>query len=532
MSATLAYPTSSDPGDGDASSQRRPVTHVDLDENALLGHAIAAGEGILTPFDAFAVTTGEFTGRSPQDKYIVDEPGSRQAIWWGEVNQRLPEDRFRRLLQEVERHLDGRATYIQRLAAGADLEYRCPVDLRTERAWVALFARHLFIVPGEDGDRGAEAPIRILHAPGYRADAGALGVRSSTVIALHPAQRTIVIAGTEYAGEVKKSVFSLLNFLLPMRGVATMHCSANVGHDGSATIFFGLSGTGKTTLSNDPDRRLIGDDEHGWSDSGIFNFEGGCYAKTINLSEKDEPSIWAATNRRGTVLENVYVDPGSRLPDYDDDRYTENTRSAYPLDALPNAAELGVAGHPDNIVLLTADASGVLPPVARLTREEALGLFLLGFTSKVAGTERGLDEPEPTFSPCFAEPFLPLPPERYAELLAGRIDEREPALWLVNTGWTGGAFGTGERISIAHTRELVRAITEGELRDVETSPEPVFGLAVPASVPGVPVDVLHPRDAWDDPAAYDTAASRLREAFRKRAAEQGIDPAWRAWIDR
>jgi phosphoenolpyruvate carboxykinase (ATP) len=309
-----------------------------------------------------------------------------------------------------------------------------------------------------------------------------------------------------------------------------MHCSANVGRDDSATLFFGLSGTGKTTLSNDPERRLIGDDEHGWSENGVFNLEGGSYAKTIDLSKTDEPGIFAASGHEGTVLENVLLDTDTNLPNYADSSLTENTRAAFSLDVLPNAATRSMAGHPDHIILLTADATGVLPPVARLTREEAIALFLLGYTSKVAGTERGLTEPEPTFSPCFAAPFLPLPPETYADLLVEKIDRHRPALWLVNTGWSGGSFSTGERIGIAHTRAMVSAITSGELNDVETSPEPVFGFAVPVHIGGVPDDVLRPKDTWDDPAAWEAAAATLRDTFRRRVEEQGIDPAWTGWL--
>ncbi len=530
MTATLVHPQSSDTELHNRVTSARATLDTDVDDRRLLEMAAARGEGTLTAYDSLAVTTGKFTGRSPRDKYIVDERSSRDAIWWGAVNQRMPEYRFDELLDSVEAYLKRRTTVAQHLAVGADPDWRYPVDLTTERAWVALFARHLFIVPGEDGDRGREQPIRILHAPGYRVCADVFGSRSSTVIAIHPGRRTIVITGTEYAGEVKKSVFTLLNYLLPLRGVATMHCSANVGGNGSATIFFGLSGTGKTTLSNDPDRQLIGDDEHGWSDDGIFNIEGGCYAKTIHLSRETEPGIHAATNHIGTVLENVAIDPESNMPDFDDASFTENTRAAYSLDVLPNAAPRRVAGHPRNIVLLTADATGVLPPVARLTRDQAIAMYLLGFTSKVAGTERGLTEPEQTFSPCFGGPFLPLPPERYADLLAAKIDEHAPALWLVNTGWSGGSFTTGHRISIAHTRELVRAITDDALAGAETTSEPAFGLDVPAHVPGVPDDVLRPRDAWDDPAAYDAAATKLREAFRRRAEEQGIDPDLLGWL--
>ncbi len=530
MSATLVYPESSAAGRRPKTAPVRVVTHTDLDDRTLLEHAAARGEGTLTANGTLSVSTGKYTGRSPEDKYVVDEPSSRDAIWWGDVNQKMPEHRFDELVSGVEAYLNRRATYTQHLAVGADSDYRYPVDLVTERAWVALFARHLFIVPGDDGGRGAKEPIRILHAPGYRVCADVLGTRSSTVVALHPGRRTIVITGTEYAGEVKKSVFTLMNYLLPKRDVATMHCSANVGADGSATIFFGLSGTGKTTLSNDPDRELVGDDEHAWSDDGVFNLEGGCYAKTINLSEDDEPGIHAATNHAGTVLENVAVDPESNMPDFNDPSLTENTRSAFSLDVLSNAATRSVTGHPDHIVLLTADATGVFPPVARLTREQASSLFLLGFTSKVAGTERGLTEPEATFSPCFAEPFLPLPPERYAELLATKIDQHEPTLWLVNTGWTGGSFSTGQRISIGHTRSLVGAITSGALTGAETAPEPVFGFQVPLSVPGVPDEVLRPRDAWDDAADYDARALRLRTTFQGRAQEQGIDECWTAWL--
>ena len=532
MTATLVSPESSDAGHRDTMSPADAVNHTDLDGSTLLEHAVDRDEGTLTATGALAVTTGAFTGRSPKDKYVVDERSSRDSIWWGEVNQRMPEHRFDDLRASVEAYLGRHTTYTQHLAVGADRGYRYHVDLTTERAWVALFARHLFIVPGKDDDRGSGEPIRILHAPGYRVCADVLGTRSSTVIALHPARRTIVITGTEYAGEVKKSVFSLMNYLLPQRDVATMHCSANVGKDGSSTLFFGLSGTGKTTLSNDAERELVGDDEHGWSDSGIFNLEGGSYAKTINLSERDEPGIYAASGQQATVLENVLLDTDTNLPNYADGSLTENTRAAFSLDVLPNAAEKSVAGHPDHIVFLTADATGVLPPVARLTREQAIAMFLLGFTSKVGGTERGLTEPEQTFSPCFGAPFLPLPPERYAELLAGKIDEHQPTLWLVNTGWTGGSFTTGERISIAHTRAMVRAITDGQLSGVETSPEPVFGLEVPVSIPDVPDEVLRPRDAWDDPAAYDAEAAKLREAFRHRAEEQGIDPAWLGWLNR
>lgn len=498
-----------------------------LDNAALIDAAVAHDEGRLTATGALAVQTGAFTGRSPKDKYVVEEAASRDDIWWGRVNHPMPEERFALLERDIRAYLDDRPVYTQTLAVGAHPAYQHPVALTTQRAWVALFSRHLFIVP--DGTPGGD-PITVLHAPGFEADPERHGVRSSTVIALHLSRRMIVIAGTEYAGEVKKSVFTLMQYLLPKRGVATMHCSANVDAAGQTTLFFGLSGTGKTTLSNDPNARLVGDDEHGWAAEGVFNLEGGCYAKTIKLSATDEPRIYAATQHTGTVLENVPLDETSDYPDFDDASLTENTRAAFSLEALPNCVPSGTAPHAARIILLTADATGVLPPVARLTREQAIALYLLGFTSKVAGTERGLTEPEATFSQCFGAPFLPLPPQVYADLLAARIDEHQPSLWLVNTGWTGGSFTTGHRISIGHTRAIVTAITTGALHDVAYADDPVFGLAVPASVAGVPDDVLRPRATWADPAAYDAAAARLRDAFRRRAAEQGIAPRWTGWL--
>lgn len=498
-----------------------------LDNQELIDAATRQDEGRLTKTGAIAVTTGTFTGRSPKDKYIVEEPTSKDDVWWGNVNHPMTAETFDALHDEVRAYLDGQVVYTQDLAVGADPVFQYPVDLTTERAWVALFSRHLFIVP--DG-KAAGDTITVLHAPGFRPDPETYGIRSSTVIALHLAKRIIIIAGTEYAGEVKKSVFTIMQYLLPKRNVATMHCSANLDEQGNTTLFFGLSGTGKTTLSNDPAARLIGDDEHGWSNNGVFNLEGGCYAKTIKLSEKDEPRIYAATNVTGTVLENVPVDEASDYPDFDDASLTENTRAAFSLEALPNCIPSGTGPHASRVVLLTADATGVLPPVARLTRDQALTLYLLGFTSKVAGTERGLTEPEQTFSECFGAPFLPLPPERYAELLGQKIDEHEPTLWLVNTGWTGGPYGTGKRMSIAHTRAIVSAITNGSLNEAPVKNHPVFNLAIPTQCPDVPDDILDPVSTWDDPEAYALAAASLRDAFRKRAAEQGIPEEWAAWL--
>ncbi len=509
-------------------SRSNPDGHRDLTSDDLLAAALERGEGVLSSSGAFVVTTGTFTGRSPDDKYVVEDTDSRNAIWWGTVNKPISGRYFDRLAADVQQHLDTKSTFEQHLSVGDDPEFRYPVRLVTERAWVALFARHLFLDPDDSAD--GSRPISILHAPGFEADPDRHGTESSTAIVLHVARRQIVIAGTAYAGEVKKAVFTLMQYLLPMRDVLTMHCSANVGTSGSPTLFFGLSGTGKTTLSNDPTRQLVGDDEHAWTDRGIFNIEGGCYAKTIHLSRRHEPGIYAAALHTGTVLENIVLDPATGEPDFADTSLTANTRAAFPLDFLPNAAPVGRTTHPAQIVLLTADASGVLPPVSRLTREQAIALFLLGFTSKIPGTERGLEAPEETFSPCFGAPFLPLPPERYATLLARRIDEHEPSLWLVNTGWSGGSFTTGSRISIAHTRAIVGAITEGTIKDATFRKDPVFHIMVPESLDGIPDSVLRPRDSWNDPDAYDREAYRLRDAFRTQAKTQAIDPAWTGWL--
>lgn len=534
--------TSRLPGEGDAlvtmlearrsaGNQFSQDRYRDLAPERLVRAALERDEGALSSSGALVVTTGTFTGRSPDDKYVVLEPASSGAIWWGEVNRPISEIHFDRLAADVRKHLDGTTTFEQHLRAGEDPDYSYPVHLLTERAWVALFARHLFLDPDANGhDVAALQPISILHAPGFEADPDRHGTDSSTAVALHMDRRQIVIAGTAYAGEVKKSVFTLMQYLLPMQDVLTMHCSANIGESGSPTLFFGLSGTGKTTLSNDPRRQLIGDDEHAWTERGIFNIEGGCYAKTIDLSARDEPGIFRAANHPATVLENVMLDPATGEPDFANTSLTENTRAAFPLDVLPNAAPAGRATHPGQVVLLTADASGVLPPVSRLNKEQAIALFLLGFTSKIPGTERGLDTPEATFSPCFGAPFLPLVPERYANLVARRIDEHQPSLWLVNTGWTGGSFATGSRISIAHTRRIVRAITDRTIENATFREDPVFKVMVPESLDDIPVPVLRPRTGWNDPDAYDREAYRLRDAFRTQAETQGIDPAWTGWL--
>ena len=499
--------------------------HQNVATATLVEHALRRGEGCLAATGPLAVRTGEHTGRSPRDKFVVRD-ATTAGVWWGDVNQPLPPATFAALERAIAGHHDRSELFVQDLYACADPEYRLRVRVVSTSAWHALFARNLFIVPTATeraADEGREPDFTILHAPTLPADPSLAGLRSETVIAVEFARRLVLICGTEYAGEIKKSIFGVLQYLLPRRGVATMHCSANLGERGDVALFFGLSGTGKTTLSTDPTRTLIGDDEHGWSDRGVFNFEGGSYAKTINLSAEAEPDIFRATHRFGTVLENVVVDPETRELRLDDDSLTENTRAAFPLSFIDNASPAGLGDHPRNVVMLSADAFGVLPPVARLTTDQALYYFLSGYTSKLAGTERGVDDPEATFSACFGAPFLPLPPVRYAELLGERLRRHRPAVWLVNTGWSGGRHGVGERISIAHTRAIVRAIVEDRLADVPTVPDPIFGLAIPTTCPDVPTHILNPKTAWTDPAAYETMARRLARAFARNFAQFAAD---------
>ncbi len=497
------------------------------DNAGLVRDAIEQGQAKATTSGAISVATGIFTGRSPKDKYIVHEPGSSDSIWWGSVNQPMEEARFDDLVSAVTDHLSARIVWHQDLAVGAAHRFQYPVQLTTERAWVALFSRDMFIVP--DDFQSEQDPIRILHAPTFTVDPQRFGTRSSTVIAIHPTRRMIVIAGTEYAGEVKKAVFSLMQFILPQRGVVTMHCSATLDERGASTLFFGLSGTGKTTLSNDPEFSLVGDDEHGWSDAGIFNLEGGCYAKVIDLSQAAEPALFAASHRPGAVWENVVIDDAGE-PDFSNRSLTENTRAAFPLTSMPNAVASGTGPAPSRIILLTADASGVLPPVSRLTREQAIGWFLLGFTSKIAGTERGLTAPEMTFSPAFGEPFLMLPPERYAELLLDRIDAHQPTLWLVNTGWMKRSTDPGKRIPLAHTRAIVRAIVDGSLDQSSFEPASLFELMIPTAVTNVPADLLNPSDSWQDRAQYLAEAHLLADAFTRQAATLNVRSKWLTWI--
>ncbi len=489
-------------GSYDARGRRR---HLDPSTPDLIEQAIVRGEGRLTDGGALCVETGLHTGRSPRDKFVATGEPTDRGIWWGEVNQPMAQAAFAQLQSDVLEHLSEREHWQIDASACAEPAYAMPVRVLTENAWTALFARHLL----REAAPSRRPRMTILHAPSFHADPAVHETRSGTVIALSLEQRLVVIAGTGYAGEIKKSVFTALQAWLPAEGVATMHCSANVGDAGDVALFFGLSGTGKTTLSTDGRRRLIGDDEHGWSDRGVFNFEGGSYAKTIGLSEQSEPQIYRASGRFGTLLENVVLDPATRAPRYEDGSLTENTRSAFPLAILDGADPSGMGGHPRNVLFLAADAFGVLPPVARLTRDQALFWYLTGYTSKLAGTERGVSNPAATFSACFGSPFLPLHPVRYAELLGERLDRHQPDVWMVNTGWTGGPPDVGHRMPIALTRAVVAAILDGSLASVPRRPDPTFGFAVPERIPGVPDAPMQPRDAWSDSAACDRAARRL-----------------------
>ncbi len=487
--------------------------HANLTAPNLVAHSLRKGEGRLSADGAIIVRTGIHTGRSVGDKYVVDEPSTTCDVWWGKVNQKMPETKFATLKGRVQAYLQGRELFTQDLYAGADPANRIRVRLVTTGAWQALFARNMFIRPPAHELAGFTPDYVILHAPQFEADPALDGVNGTTAIALNFAEKLIIIAGTEYAGEIKKSIFTVMNWLLPPRGVLPMHCSANIGPKEDAALFFGLSGTGKTTLSSDPARRLIGDDEHGWGPDGVFNFEGGCYAKVIDLSEKAEPEIYAASHRFGAVLENVVADPAGNL-DLTDSTFTENTRACYPVEFIPNVELTGRGGIPKNVIMLTADAFGVLPPISRLTPAQAMYHFLSGYTARVAGTEKGLgSEPQATFSTCFGSPFLPRNPEVYGKLLQKLIAEHGASCWLVNTGWTGGAYGTGKRMSITHTRALLRAALAGELDNISYRRDPFFGLQIPEHVDGIPDNVLDPRAAWPDRAAYDAAAASLVKRF-------------------
>ncbi|MEZ5290387.1 MAG: phosphoenolpyruvate carboxykinase [Vicinamibacterales bacterium] len=487
--------------------------HWNLTPPVLYEHALRRNEGVIAADGPLVCRTGQHTGRSPNDKFVVKEPSSEGHVHWGKVNRPMSMEHFAALRADIVTHLSGRELFVQDLHAGADPAYRLPVRMISEFAWHSLFVRNLFIVPSEAELAGHVPEFTVICAPSFKADPARHGTRSEVVIALNMAAREVLIGGTSYAGENKKSIFSVLNYVLPLRGVLPMHCSANIGGAGDTALFFGLSGTGKTTLSSDPDRGLIGDDEHGWSDRGVFNFEGGCYAKTIRLSAEAEPQIYGTTRRFGTVLENVAYDEATRVLDLDSSTFTENTRAAYPIDFIDNAVLAGQGGHPRNIVMLTADAFGVLPPISRLTPEGAMYHFLSGYTAKVAGTEKGVTEPTATFSTCFGAPFLPLNPNVYSKMLGERIAAHDAKVWLVNTGWTGGPYGVGSRMKIRFTRAMIRAALSGALDGVQYERHSVFNIDVPLSCPDVPSEVLSPRGTWADAQAYDQQAAKLAQMF-------------------
>jgi phosphoenolpyruvate carboxykinase (ATP) len=488
-------------------------THLNLSVAQLYERALERDEGVLAAGGPLVVRTGRHTGRSPHDKYIVDEPSSHDGVWWGGFNQPISEAQYDALRRRFIDHMNAREVFVQDCFVGADPRYRRSVRAYTESAWASIFCENLFIRPTA-GDLAHFRPnFTIINAPSLQADPARDGTRSETVILVHLGRQEILIGGSEYAGEMKKGAFGIMNYRLPEEGVLPMHSSVNVGRDGDVAVFFGLSGTGKTTLSADPERTLIGDDEHGWSDEGVFNFEGGCYAKTIRLSHIYEPDIYSTTRRFGTILENVVIDPDTRELDLDSEDVTENTRGAFPLHFISNSSEHGLTGHPSTVIFLTADAFGVLPPIARLSRDQAMYHFISGYTAKLAGTEVGIREPQATFSTCFGAPFMPRHPGVYAGMLGERLDRYDVPVWLVNTGWTGGPYGTGERMNITYTRQMVRAALSGALDDVPTRTDPVFGVEVPVRCPDVPARVLWPRDTWADKDAYDRQARKLARMF-------------------
>jgi phosphoenolpyruvate carboxykinase (ATP) len=488
-----------------------PLVHANLCAAQLVETALLRGEARLAANGALVAVTGARTGRSPKDKFIVDDAVTHELVDWGKVNKPFSTERFDALLDRVTEHLSERDLFAQDLYCGADPEYRMPIRVISEYAWHSLFVRQLFVRPDAEALATHVPEFTVIAAPEFEAVPERDGTATSAFILADFTRKIVLIGGTKYAGEMKKSIFGAMNFIVPNRDVLPMHCSANVGEDGVTALFFGLSGTGKTTLSADPARRLIGDDEHGWSPTGIFNFEGGCYAKCVNLTEEYEPQIYRAI-RFGSVLENVILND-EREPDYFNISLTENTRAAYPVDFIENAVIPGIGGHPKNVMFLAADAFGVLPPISRLTPEQAMYHFLSGYTAKLAGTETGVKDPTPEFSACFGAPFLPLAPRFYAEMLGKRLRQQQSACWLVNTGWSGGKFGVGKRMSLKITRALVNAALDGRLDKVEFATEPAFGLSIPLSCPDVPAEILNPRNAWADKEAYDRTAADLAARF-------------------
>ena len=481
----------------------------------LYEESFARRDGQLVHMGGIATVTAPHTGRSPNDRFVVRDTLSEESVDWGNVNVPISPDHFSVLQQDVIAHLNNQDLFVHDARAGADPKHGINVRVISESPWHALFAHNMFLRLESDQLAEFRPEFTVLHAPHLKADPERHGTASGAAIVVNFSAREVLITGTRYAGEIKKSIFSVLNHMLPESSVLPMHCSANLGSAGDVALFFGLSGTGKTTLSADAARGLIGDDEHGWGEEGIFNFEGGCYAKTIRLSPESEPEIFQATQMFGTILENVVLDETSLKIDFDDGSITENTRASYPIHYIPNAVIPGRASHPRNVVFLTADAFGVLPPISKLTPEQAMYHFLSGYTAKVAGTERGVTEPKATFSACFGAPFLPRHPSVYAELLGEKLKQHAATIWLVNTGWSGGAYGVGSRMKLSHTRRMVNAALGGELDEVSFDTDPVFGLAVPSVISGVPTEVLSPRKTWQNPEEYDTAASRLAEMFRE-----------------
>jgi len=485
-----------------------------LSPTKLVEMALGRGEGILAANGALSVETGKYTGRSPEDRFIVDSASTHDNIEWGNVNQPISEAAFNQLYLRLTAYLQGKDIFVFDGYCGADPQYRMPITVINEYAWQNLFAHQLFVRPQADELPNHEPKFTVICAPGFKAVPELDGTYSEAFIILNFDKKVVIIGGTCYAGEIKKSIFTAMNYLLPEQGICPMHCSANIGSRGESAIFFGLSGTGKTTLSADPERFLIGDDEHGWTDQGVFNFEGGCYAKCINLSQEYEPQIWNAI-RFGSVVENVILDPEDRKPDYDSEAITENTRAAYPVDFIPNAVIPGIGGHPKTIIFLTADAFGVMPPISRLTPEQAMYHFLSGYTSKLAGTERGITEPKATFSTGFGGPFLPRRPLVYAEILREKIEKFNAQVYLVNTGWTGGPYGVGQRMNLKYTRAMVSAALHGGFDNVEFVKDPIFNIEIPQSCPGVPAELLNPKNTWSNPNEYDIQAMKLAQLFKE-----------------
>jgi phosphoenolpyruvate carboxykinase (ATP) len=505
----------------------RDKVHRNLFPAPLVEAALRRGEAELAAGGSLVAETGKRTGRSPKDKFTIKDALTENKVAWGSANQPFPPDKFDVLYGRVLEYLKGKELFVQDLFSGADPKYRLPIQVINEYAWHNLFVRQLFIRPTAEELKTHKPEFTIVSAPSFKADPKRDGTNGEVFVLVNFSKKLALIGGTEYAGEMKKVIFGVMNFVLPERNVFPMHCSANVGADGVTALFFGLSGTGKTTLSADPGRRLIGDDEHGWSATDVFNFEGGCYAKCIRLSPETEPQIYNALHF-GSVLENVVLDPVTRIPDYDDESKTENTRAAYPVEFIDNAMIPGVGGHPKNLVFLTADAFGVLPPVSKLTPEQAMYHFMSGYTAKVAGTEAGITEPQATFSTCFGAPFMPRAPKVYAEMLGRRLREHKAQCWLVNTGWQAGPYGVGKRMSLPYTRAMVNALVEGKLAGVEFEVEPSFGLSIPKSCPGVPPELLNPRNSWKDKAAYDKLAAELSARFAKNFEQFDAPPEVKA----